>query len=373
MIALSAATGRPVPTFGKDGIVDLKLENDQTMDLDHRRDRAPRRADHRQRRRRHRRGPSAGRRAQEPAERERLRSRIRRADRQAPLDLSHHPAARRVRQRHVAEGFVGLHRQHGQLGTDVRRRGTGPCLSRDRDADRRLLRRASARQQPVRRQHRGAGCQDGQADLVLPDDPPRHLGLGPSLPRRSSATSRSTDRQIKALAQPSKQGFLYVFDRTNGQPVWPIEERPVAKGDVPGEWYSPTQPFPTKPPAYERQGVSIDDLIDFTPELRAEAVKVAANYKMGPIFTPPVVSQWPGPLGTLMSPAGDRRHELAGRIVRSRDRHVLRLHELVGQRAGSHQRSEAIGHGLHFGPGARSECASAGGRRAGRRSGGGWR
>ena len=109
-------------------------------------------------------------------------------------------------------------------------------------------------------------------------------------------------RQIRALAQPSKQGFLYVFDRTNGQPVWPIEERPVAKGDVPGEWYSPTQPFPTKPPAFERQGVTVDDLIDFTPALREEAIKVAANYKMGPIFTPPVVSQWPGPLGTLMSP-----------------------------------------------------------------------
>jgi quinoprotein glucose dehydrogenase len=109
-------------------------------------------------------------------------------------------------------------------------------------------------------------------------------------------------RQIKALAQPSKQGFLYVFDRTNGQPVWPIEERPVPKGDVPGEWYSPTQPFPTRPPAYERQGVAIDDLIDFTPELRAEAVSLVSRYKLGPIFTPPVVSQWPGPLGTLMSP-----------------------------------------------------------------------
>src|SRR5439155_6466712 len=69
-------------------------------------------------------------------------------------------------------------------------------------------------------------------------------------------------RQIKALAQPSKQGFLYVFDRTNGQPVWPIEERPVPPGDVPGEWYSPTQPFPTKPPAFERQGVTVNDLID---------------------------------------------------------------------------------------------------------------
>ena len=109
-------------------------------------------------------------------------------------------------------------------------------------------------------------------------------------------------RQIRALAQPSKQGFLYVFDRTNGQPVWPIEERPVARGDVPGEWYAPTQPFPTKPPAYERQGVSVDDLIDFTPELRAEAVKLASNYTMGPLYTPPVVSTQPGPLGTLTSP-----------------------------------------------------------------------
>jgi hypothetical protein len=83
-------------------------------------------------------------------------------------------------------------------------------------------------------------------------------------------------RTIKAVAQPTKQSFLYVFDRVTGQPIWPIEERPVEKGDVPGEWYSPTQPFPTKPPAYHRQGVSIDGLIDFTPQLRAEAEKLVA-------------------------------------------------------------------------------------------------
>jgi quinoprotein glucose dehydrogenase len=106
-------------------------------------------------------------------------------------------------------------------------------------------------------------------------------------------------RAIKAVAQPSKQGWLYVLNRETGEPVWPIEERPVPKGDVPGEWYAPTQPFPTKPPAYERQGVSIDDLIDFTPELRAEAVKVIQRYKIGPIFTPPVVSKLDGPLSTL--------------------------------------------------------------------------
>ncbi len=74
-------------------------------------------------------------------------------------------------------------------------------------------------------------------------------------------------RAVKAVAQPTKQGFLYVFDRVTGQPVWPIVERPVEKGNVPGEWYSPTQPFPSRPPSYARNGVAIDDLIDFTPAL----------------------------------------------------------------------------------------------------------
>src|SRR4029077_11934209 len=108
-------------------------------------------------------------------------------------------------------------------------------------------------------------------------------------------------RVVKAVAQPTKQSVLYVFDRSTGQPIWPIEERPVPQGDVPGEKYSPTQPFPTKPPAYGRTGTSIDELIDFTPELRAEATKVASMYKMGPLFTPAVVSKVDGPLGTLVA------------------------------------------------------------------------
>jgi quinoprotein glucose dehydrogenase len=110
-------------------------------------------------------------------------------------------------------------------------------------------------------------------------------------------------RTVKVVAQPSKQAFLYVFNRETGEPIWPIEERPVPKGDVPGEWYSPTQPFPTRPPAYDRQGVSVDDLIDFTPELRAEAVKLVSRYQIGPLFTPPVVSKAEGPIATLILPS----------------------------------------------------------------------
>ncbi len=110
-------------------------------------------------------------------------------------------------------------------------------------------------------------------------------------------------KPIKAVGQPTKQGWIYTFDRVTGRPVWPIEERPVEKGEVPGEWYSPTQPWVTKPPPFEEIGVTVDSLIDFTPELRAEAIKVASRYKMGPPFTPPVVSKWEGPLGILMLPA----------------------------------------------------------------------
>jgi quinoprotein glucose dehydrogenase len=106
-------------------------------------------------------------------------------------------------------------------------------------------------------------------------------------------------RAIKAVALPSKESFLYVFDRVTGQPVWPIEERPVPQGDVPGEWYAPTQPFPTKPPAYARQAITSDDLIDFTPALRAEALEAVKMYRMGPMFLPPVLSKIGGPLAAL--------------------------------------------------------------------------
>jgi len=115
---------------------------------------------------------------------------------------------------------------------------------------------------------------------------------------------RRDGKIIKAIAQPTKQAFMYVFDRVTGQPLWPIEERPVPKGDVPGEYYAPTQPFPLdargRPFNYDSQGFVENDLIDFTPELRAEGRKVISRYQIGPIFTAPVVSKPEGPLATLV-------------------------------------------------------------------------
>ena len=112
-------------------------------------------------------------------------------------------------------------------------------------------------------------------------------------------------RDIKAVAIPSKQAFTYVFDRVTGEPVWPIEERQVPAGDVPGEWYAPTQPFPTKPPAYDQQGVTIDDLIDFTPKLREEALAILDTYVWGPMFTPPtLIDDHPGGTKGTMSVPG---------------------------------------------------------------------
>lgn len=96
-------------------------------------------------------------------------------------------------------------------------------------------------------------------------------------------------KQIPAIAQITKQGFTFVFDRRTGEPVWPIEERPVAPSTVPGEKTAPTQPFPTKPAPFDRQGVSVDDLIDFTPELHEQALEIAKSYTLGPLFTPPTV------------------------------------------------------------------------------------
>jgi quinoprotein glucose dehydrogenase len=94
-------------------------------------------------------------------------------------------------------------------------------------------------------------------------------------------------KKIDAVVQLTKEGFAFVFDRVSGEPVWPIEERPVPASDMAGEHASPTQPFPTKPPAYSPQGVTFDDAFDLTPELKAEAQAEMKKYRIGPLFTPP--------------------------------------------------------------------------------------
>lgn len=122
-------------------------------------------------------------------------------------------------------------------------------------------------------------------------------------------------KKIQAVAQVNKSAFTFVFDRTNGKPVWPIVERPAPKGNVPGEWYSPTQPFPTKPAAFDRQGVTEADLADYTPEIKAEALKVASQYVMGPIYTPPIVKDSGGKLATIQLPgAGGGANWMGGSV-----------------------------------------------------------
>ena len=111
-------------------------------------------------------------------------------------------------------------------------------------------------------------------------------------------------RQIPAVSQPTKQGFLYTFNRETGEPVWPIEERPVPQTKIPGEQTSPTQPFPTRPVAYELQGVSEDDLIDFTPELRRQALEMISRFEIGPLFNPPLHRDNPdGKIAALNCPS----------------------------------------------------------------------
>src|SRR5258706_7651826 len=109
-------------------------------------------------------------------------------------------------------------------------------------------------------------------------------------------------KPVKAVAQPTKQAFLYVLNRENGEPIWPIEDRPVPQGDVAREWSARKQPFPHKPAAFDNQGVSSDSLINFTPELHAEAEKLVSQYRIGPLFTPPSVSELGGPLAAIVSP-----------------------------------------------------------------------
>lgn len=108
---------------------------------------------------------------------------------------------------------------------------------------------------------------------------------------------------VKAIAQPTKQAFLYVFNRETGEPIWPIPEVPRKAGDVPDEWYSPTQPIPSKPPAFDRQNVADDDLVDFTAAIKTRAKEIADHYVRGNgPFDPPTMATYNGTWGTICLP-----------------------------------------------------------------------
>jgi quinoprotein glucose dehydrogenase len=107
---------------------------------------------------------------------------------------------------------------------------------------------------------------------------------------------------VKALALPTKQAFLFVLDRITGKPIWPIPEKKVEAGNIPGEWYAPTQPFPSKPAAFDHQGFTKDDAIDWTPEIKARAQAIVSHYHLGPIYTPPTLVTPEGSWGTLTTP-----------------------------------------------------------------------
>jgi quinoprotein glucose dehydrogenase len=302
MVALDAKTGAPVPTFGKNGIVDLKLEDDQVMDLV--------------------KGEIG------------LHATPVVAKNVVIVGAAHLPGSA-PKSRQNEKGYVRgfdvrtgkrlwiFHTipQLGEVGNDTWEKeswvytgnaGVWAQMSVDEDLGLVYL--------PVELPtgdyyggHRPGAGLFGESIVAVDFTTGKrkwhyqlvHHGIWdmdiPCAPILANITVNG--QQIKALAQPTKQGWVYTFDRATGKPIWPIEERPVAKGDVPGEWYAPTQPFPARPPAFDRQGVTLDDLIDFTPELKAEGQKLASRYKLGPIFTPPTVSKWEGPLGTLLLPS----------------------------------------------------------------------
>jgi quinoprotein glucose dehydrogenase len=156
-------------------------------------------------------------------------------------------------------------------------------------------------------------------------------------------------RRVKAVVQVTKQGFAYAFDRVSGEPVWPIEERPVPPSSAPGEQASRTQPFPSRPPAFERQGITASDLIDFTPELARQARAILDRYDHGPLYSPPTergAVVMPGVLGganwagAAVDPETGRLHvtsitapyvvQLVDGPPGSRMRYVGRIEELAG-------------------------------------------
>ena len=207
---------------------------------------------------------------------------LRRAHRQGAVDVQHDSQARRVRQRHVAQQLVGGQRQRRRVDADHGRR-----RARARSICRSSRRRptTTAASGPATTCSARASC----ASISRPGKRKWHFQFvhHPIWDHDMSSAPLLADvtidgRTRKVVAVPSKQALLYVFDRVTGEPIWPIVETPVPKGDVPGEWYAPTQPHPAgRADVRPQHGSAKDDLIDFTPELRAQAMEQLERYKWG--------------------------------------------------------------------------------------------
>ena len=157
--------------------------------------------------------------------------------------------------------------------------------------------------------------------MVLPDAP-HHPRWDYDLSSPALLPDITVDgkAEIQAVALPSKQGYLYIFDHGDRKPIWPINEKPVTQTDVPGEKTAKTQPVPTRPANYVRTTVTMDDIVDFTPEIHAKAVDIVKKYyKLGTWYNPPVVSNPTGgfPSGAMGNGTGGTRHQLAGRWLQS--------------------------------------------------------
>jgi quinoprotein glucose dehydrogenase len=299
LIALDAKTGIPVPTFGKDGVVDLRLDDDQEMDLvtaDIGLHSTPIVA-----------GNTiivgaAHRSGEQPKSKTNVKGYVRGFDVKTGKRLwIFHTIPR--------QGELGYNTWEKGSAEYTGNTGVWAQISVDEELGMAYLPVESPTQDSY------GGDRPGSAlfaeSLVAVDLKTGqrkwhyqlvHHGIWDfDIPCAPVLVNITVDgKPVKALAQATKQSILYVLNRVTGEPVWPFVERPVPQGDVPGEWYSPTQPIPTKPPFYDRNGSTTDDLIDFTPELRAQAIKLVSRYKLGPVFTPPVVSKVDGPLGTLI-------------------------------------------------------------------------
>jgi quinoprotein glucose dehydrogenase len=301
LIGLDAKTGAPIPTFGKNGVVDLKLEDDQNLDLE---------------------TADVGYQSAPVVARDTVIVGAAHTPGSVPASKTNAKGFVRGFDVHTGKRLWIFHTipQSGEFGYDTWQKdsasytgntGVWGQITVDEELGIVYL--------PVETPtgdffggHRPGNGLFGETLVALDLKTGKrlwhyqfiHHGIWDwDIPCAPILTDITVDgRKIKAIAQPTKQAWVYVFDRVTGKPVWPIVERPVEQSTVPTEQTSATQPFPTRPPAFDRQGVTLDDLIDFTPALREEAVKVVSKYKLGPIFTPAVVSKVEGPLATLMAP-----------------------------------------------------------------------